>query len=88
MGFDAYGSTRDMPDSVATAINGILDHIHAMDERLEDMCRGMKSLGAEVGDIDLPDLGPCELHHVENKEIKDSGTVDKKESEDDRRTDS
>ncbi|MDH3872389.1 MAG: serine O-acetyltransferase, partial [Gammaproteobacteria bacterium] len=45
MGFDAYGSTRDMPDPVATAINGILDHIHAMDERLEDMCRGMKSLG-------------------------------------------
>ncbi|NNG11713.1 MAG: serine O-acetyltransferase, partial [Halobacteria archaeon] len=62
MGFDAYGTTRDMPDPVATAINGILDHIHAMDERLEDMCRGMKSLGAEVGDIDLPDLGPCELH--------------------------
>jgi serine O-acetyltransferase len=32
MGFDAYGSTSDMPDPVATAVNGILDHIHAMDE--------------------------------------------------------
>ena len=88
MGFDAYGSTRDMPDPVATAINGILDHIHAMDERLEDMCRGMKSLGAEVGDIDLPDLGPCELHHVENKEIKDSGVVEHPDTETDPQSDS
>jgi serine O-acetyltransferase len=31
MGFDAYGSTRDMPDPVATAINGMLDHIHVME---------------------------------------------------------
>lgn len=88
MGFDAYGSTRDMPDPVATAINGILDHVHAMDERLEDMCRGMKSLGAEVGDIDLPDLGPCELRHVENKGIKDIGTVEQQETEHDPESDS
>jgi len=59
-----------------------------MDERLEDMCRGMKSLGAEVGDIDLPDLGPCELHHVENKEIKDSGVVEHPDTETDPQSDS
>ena len=41
----------DMPDPVATAVNGILDHIHAMDQRLEDMCRGLKELGAEIGDV-------------------------------------
>ena len=69
MGFDAYGATSDMPDPVATAVNGILDHIHAMDERLEDMCRGLKDLGAEVGDVNLPDLETCTLKHVENKEI-------------------
>lgn len=69
MGFDAYGATSDMPDPVAAAVNGILDHIHAMDERLEDMCRGLKDLGAEVGDLNLPDLGPCELKHVDGKEI-------------------
>ena len=39
----------------------MLDHIHVMDRRLEDMCRGLKSLGAEVADLQLPDLGPCEL---------------------------
>ncbi len=61
MGFDAYGSTANAPDPVANAINSMLDHIHVMDQRLEDMCRGLKSLGAEVADLQLPDLGACEL---------------------------
>jgi serine O-acetyltransferase len=69
MGFDAYGATRDMPDPVATAVNGILDHIHAMDERLEDMCKGLKDLGAEVGDLDLPNIDSCTIKHVESREI-------------------
>jgi len=69
MGFDAYGATRDMPDPVATAVNGILDHIHAMDERLEDMCKGLKDLGAEVGDLDLPNIDSCSIKHVEGREI-------------------
>ncbi|MCA1804503.1 MAG: serine O-acetyltransferase [Xanthomonadaceae bacterium] len=61
LGFDAYGTTQDMPDPVANAINRMLDHIHAMDERLEEMCKGMKALGAEISELNLPDLGPCEL---------------------------
>jgi serine O-acetyltransferase len=56
MGFDAYGGTQDMPDPVANAINSMLDHIHVMDKRLEDMCQGLKSLGASVPDIELPEL--------------------------------
>ncbi|MGB5259216.1 MAG: serine O-acetyltransferase [Gammaproteobacteria bacterium] len=69
MGFDAYGATSDMPDPVATAVNGILDHIHVMDERLEEMCRSLKGLGAEIGDLNLPDLESCTLQHVDDKEI-------------------
>ena len=85
MGFDAYGATSDMPDPVANAVNGILDHIHAMDERLEDMCKGLKDLGAEVGDLNLPDLDSCELNHVDSKEINpaveaDDETVANKDS--------
>ena len=76
MGFDAYGTTRDMPDPVATAINGILDHIHIMDGRLEDMCRGLKDLGAEISEQQLPDLEACELNHVDGKEIHDTGDVE------------
>jgi serine O-acetyltransferase len=69
MGFDAYGTTRDMPDPVATAINGILDHMHVMDERLEQMCRELRALGSGMEELHMPDLGSCELNHVEGKEI-------------------
>ncbi|MEN8106569.1 MAG: serine O-acetyltransferase [Pseudomonadota bacterium] len=82
MGFDAYGETRDMPDPVANAVNGILDHIHAMDQRLEEMCKGLKDLGAEVGDMQLPDLGSCELNHVEGKEIHVAGEQEEAVKED------
>lgn len=61
MGFDAYGTTKDVPDPVANAINCMLDHMHVMDQRLEEMCKGMKALGAELGELDLPSLGACQL---------------------------
>lgn len=62
MGFDAYGTSKDMPDPVAHAINRMLDHIHLMDQRLEEMCKGLKTLGAELDETKLPPLGPCELN--------------------------
>ena len=71
MGFDAYGATSGMPDPVATAVNGILDHIHAMDKRMEEMCKGMKELGAEVGELNLPDIDSCELKHTEDEGIQE-----------------
>lgn len=79
MGFDAYGSTQDMPDPVANAINNMLDHIHVMDHKLEEMCRGLKSLGAEVPDLQLPDLGPCELDSGLNVKPLDPGEETQKE---------
>jgi serine O-acetyltransferase len=69
MGFDAYGTTKDMPDPVATAVNGILDHIHAMDQRREDMCKSLKTLGAEIAELDLPDIDACALGEMEGGEI-------------------
>ncbi|MBI5460625.1 MAG: serine O-acetyltransferase [Gammaproteobacteria bacterium] len=61
MGFDAYGTTQDMPDPVANAINCMLDHMHAMDQKLEEMCKGLKVLGAELGDTELPSLSSCQI---------------------------
>ncbi len=57
LGFDAYGGTKDVPDPVAEVINNMLDHIHVMDRRLEEMCQGLQSLGAELTDLQLPELG-------------------------------
>ncbi len=61
MGFDAYGATQDAPDPVATAINKMLDHIHAMDEKMETMCGALKQFGAEIDVSNLPDLGSCSI---------------------------
>jgi serine O-acetyltransferase len=48
MGFDAYGMSRDMPDPVANAINGMLDHIHELDQRMEEMRSVVKQMGGDV----------------------------------------
>ena len=61
MGFDAYGLTHDMPDPVATAINCMLDHLHAMDQRMESMCEAMKAMGVEQGTSELPELDSCKI---------------------------
>ena len=69
MGFDAYGTTADMPDPVAHAINCMLDHIHAMDGKMEEMCGAIKSLGAELGDIELPVLRQCEIRSQMDEDL-------------------
>jgi serine O-acetyltransferase len=56
LGFDAYGVSQDMPDPVARAIGQLLDHLHAVDSRLEGMCGALKSLGSDYCAKDLPQL--------------------------------
>ena len=61
MGFDAYGVTSDAPDPVAHAINCMLDHIHVMDKRMEEMCNNLRKLSQEQPDLELPELDSCEI---------------------------
>jgi serine O-acetyltransferase len=61
MGFDAYGTTKEMPDPVAVAINCMLDHIHAMDRKMEEMCTVLKEIGVDAGDVEFPELSACEV---------------------------
>ncbi|MBF0218048.1 MAG: serine O-acetyltransferase [Gammaproteobacteria bacterium] len=65
IGFDAYGTSSDMPDPVAHAINCMLDHIHLMDQRMEKMCGAIRSMGAELDMAALPELRSCELNSGE-----------------------
>ena len=55
-GFDAYGMSEDMPDPVARSIGQILDHLAAVEERLEDMCTAMHKLGSDYQGKKLPQL--------------------------------
>ncbi|CAK0758234.1 putative serine acetyltransferase [Gammaproteobacteria bacterium] len=45
IGFDAYGTSQDMPDPVAVAINCVLDHIHLLDSRIEAVCVELHARG-------------------------------------------
>lgn len=56
IGFDAYGQTPDMPDPVANAVDCMLDHMHSVDEKLEQICAALKKSGVDVSILDLPEL--------------------------------
>ena len=45
-----------MPDPVARAIGQLLDHVQAVDERLEGMCRALTALGSDYCASALPEL--------------------------------
>jgi serine O-acetyltransferase len=61
MGFDAYGTTRDMPDPVAHAIHCMLDHLHALDKKVETMCQSLQRIDPGFADERLPKLDECDL---------------------------
>lgn len=54
IGFDAYGMTPDMPDPIANSIRSMLDHMHAVDEKLNGMCKAMQGAGINVCEQRLP----------------------------------
>ncbi|WP_339935758.1 serine O-acetyltransferase [Vreelandella glaciei] len=55
-GFDAYGVSQDMPDPAARSMQAMLDHMHAVDERIERMCSTLRKLDDNYRDGQLPAL--------------------------------
>ncbi|HBA65515.1 MAG TPA: serine O-acetyltransferase [Methylococcaceae bacterium] len=55
MGFDAYGTSDDMTDPVAKAINHMLDHMQAVDGQLEMMKKALKDAGIACPDQSIPE---------------------------------
>lgn len=55
-GFDAYGVSQDMPDPVARSMQAMLDHMHAVDGRIERMCATLSKLDASYREGRLPEL--------------------------------
>jgi len=72
MGFDFYGVSRGAPDPVAHAINCILDHSQALDNKVEKMCEALKSLNTEFKDLELPELGPCEIGPLAEEKLDEN----------------
>lgn len=75
MGFDAYGVSKDADDPVVIAINRMLDHIHAMDDKMQTMCTALKQLGTEIDVSNLPDLGPCEIRSNQDEDGKQAEKI-------------
>ncbi|MDD3519586.1 MAG: serine O-acetyltransferase [Chromatiales bacterium] len=61
MGFDAYGMSKDMPDPVANAINRILDHLHTLDQRMEETSHALRQIGGDVDDSHIPEIDPKDM---------------------------
>lgn len=57
-GFDAYAIAPDNPDPVANAMGIMLEHVHLMDKKVDEMCKVIQSLGGDVCTESLPKLNP------------------------------
>ncbi|GLR72943.1 serine O-acetyltransferase [Agaribacter marinus] len=55
-GFDAYAVAEDNPDPVANAMGLLLEHVHLMDKKVEEMCGVIQSLGGDVCTDSLPHI--------------------------------
>ncbi|UVM22818.1 serine O-acetyltransferase [Pseudomonas wadenswilerensis] len=74
IGFDAYGVSEDMPDPVARAIGQLLDHLQAVDGRLEDMCGALKNLGSDYCAKELPALREEDFAEIKDEVRSDAST--------------
>ena len=61
IGFDAYGTTADMPDPVAFAINSMLEHIHSLDKQIESMQKALNVAGINCIETPISTLDGCEI---------------------------
>jgi len=66
MGFDAYGTSQDMPDPVANAFHGLIEHIHLMDERMEKMAQVICEMGGDVPCDKLPEINRDDITPMED----------------------
>ena len=55
-GFDAYAVATDNPDPVAHAIGVMVDHVHLVDKKVEEMCLAINKMGGDVCGKSLPTL--------------------------------
>ncbi|WLD57461.1 serine O-acetyltransferase [Salinispirillum sp. LH 10-3-1] len=63
LGFDAYG-VSDMPDPIAHSIKALLDHMHAVDERMNGMCGTLQRLDKSFKNEQLPELNDSDFTAV------------------------
>jgi serine O-acetyltransferase len=77
VGFDAYGTSNETLDPVESAIHGLIEHIQALDKRVEMMSETIETLGGSMPDIEMPELSKCNLEQpLENEPLDSDIKVD------------
>ena len=67
IGFTAYGETQDSADPVAQAVNHILEHLHAVDARINLIDGKLEQAGLAEGLGEMPELAAEELSSGSDK---------------------
>jgi serine O-acetyltransferase len=68
-GFDAYAAAPDNPDPIAHAIGVMVDHVHLVDSKVEEMCLAINKMGGDVCGKSLPTLDLEDF--ADNEWVKD-----------------
>jgi len=68
IGFEAYGMASDMPDPVAHAIHLLLDHMNAVESKIDRMCDSLAEQGIRSCDEELPKLKDEDFEAVRHEE--------------------
>lgn len=63
IGFDAYGMVDEMPDPIARSVNNLMDHMLAVDDKINNICKSLHKLGDTSCDEAMPEL---KASHVES----------------------
>jgi serine O-acetyltransferase len=79
IGFDAYGAPQDTPDPIEHAIHDLIEHIHRLDDRIEQMATVIQQLGGRIPEERLPDLESRESS-VDNNKKEAEQLIDKGKS--------
>jgi serine O-acetyltransferase len=67
IGFDAYGMADEMPDPVARSLNNLMDHMLAVDVKINNICKSLHKLGDTSCDEALPELKAARVESLADK---------------------
>ncbi|MHB8534642.1 MAG: serine O-acetyltransferase [Sulfuricaulis sp.] len=76
IGFDAYGQSVDMPDPVAHAMDLMLDHMHAVDNKMKILSSALEQAGIKVN-LEMPELDMSTLDEQSRPEYSKRDTPKK-----------